>query len=405
MCFALSHQKQLLSGQTMGGAVLVHKNGLLDLLGSVFENNWDDKLSDLSGVGIVNLGGEIDCDDDGCFPVCDVCLDDDEVLSPGPAPQPARPKTNGTDTRSRWWFVTGSVIGGLVACSATLFFSCRRSVTCQFRNSDQRDTPGLELPVEQALQQRLLLEDKQPDGSVQLALRSVVKCSPAPIFVVSCDMRISAWSPGMDIAAPILVNPIGALLLDLPFVNTRDGARLQQILGKIFEDQTETEHENAQTFMLHLFTKNGNVLLEMVANSFFAESELVVVMTGREVDLRLVGLLSHERAVGAAREDKNSDTADSCEDEMPLHSASDVGCSFEGDDVDGGEYHSPRNMPQVNNGKDDGLFFEVESSVSSVTLPSCLSSVQDGSTISSLTSCSEITKYREITKYHLLLRR
>ena len=121
---------------------------------------------------------------------------------------------------------------------------------------------------------------------------SIMQASSAPIFVIGrSDMGIviKLCSTGMSKTIPMHVDPVGRFLTDLPFVNARDGAKWQQNVIRIFE--APAEHDNARTSMLHLCTQNGTMLLEVTLDVFVTASESIIVMTGREVESGLAGLL------------------------------------------------------------------------------------------------------------------
>ena len=50
--------------------------------------------------------------------------------------------------------------------------------------------------------------------------------------------------------------------------------------------------------MLHLCIQNGTVLLEMTLDVFVTASESIIVMTGREVESGLAGLLRNNGGAG-----------------------------------------------------------------------------------------------------------
>ena len=67
--------------QAVGGAVLLYKGGMFDILRlTTFQANFATNSTD--GIGIVNLGGEVQCSTLGCLPVCTTCV------SQPPTPQP-----------------------------------------------------------------------------------------------------------------------------------------------------------------------------------------------------------------------------------------------------------------------------------------------------------------------------
>ena len=117
--------------------------------------------------------------------------------------------------------------------------------------------------------------------------------SPAPILVIGrrgMDVIIKLCSRGMMSLVPTHADPVGGLLTDFPFVNTRDGARLCETVTRIFE--TSAECDNTMPFMLFLHTHGGVVLLEMSLNVLITASDPVIVMTGCEVDSHFGSLIS-----------------------------------------------------------------------------------------------------------------
>ena len=218
--------------------------------------------------------------------------------------------------------------------------------------------------------------------SVELVERSVMirsyEKSPAPVFVVGRDsMRVSLWSPGMAIAAPMVRNPLGGLLSDLPFVNASDGDQLDQFLRRIFE--APAEHDAARTYMLHLRNRHRNVLLEMVATHFHVrDSEPIIVMTGRQVDSDLAVLLSCGTAVAASEANHDVNAHGAWGESSHLQSVSQAG-SIKGDDDD-----DDMLLP-INDREDDGVSSSVVSTLTMSTFKP-LSKICGGSTVSSLTT-------------------
>ena len=126
--------------------------------------------------------------------------------------------------------------------------------------------------------------DTSAADAVELIMASsamgAYKMSPAPVFVVARSMRIILWSPGLATVAPMVTNPVGCLVSDLPFENASDGVRLHQSLERTFE--APAEHDRAQTFMLHDGAQNP--LCDCVTTPVgVSESETVIVITGRLV--------------------------------------------------------------------------------------------------------------------------
>ena len=85
---------------------------------------------------------------------------------------------------------------------------------------------------------------------------------------------------------------MGWLVSDLPFATENDGYQLHRMLGRIFE--APDEHDHTRTIMLHLFSQNRPILLEMVAaHVFVTESESAIILSGRVVDSELAGLMAN----------------------------------------------------------------------------------------------------------------
>ena len=306
--------------------------GVIGLLHSTFVNNGD-----ADPVGIVNVGGEIRCKKtDDCFSICTVCLTTPPtfqptveqviILSP-PTQQPTIARTTSKQRRRSWsqstvdWAI---VVGLMSVLGLVVMWRC-----CCLRSNSVIN----ELVAESSIDQRFLpLNDaSESSESVELIAHSLVtpcrqleldgapepgesieigasflksyETSPAPVFVVARDsMRITLWSPGMAIAAPMVVNPVGCLISELPFVNKNDGDRLHRSLVRIFDNLGG--HDEPRMFVLHLIVQNRRVLLEMVATHVFVtESEPIIVLTGRQVDAELAGLMVSESVAFSVNEE------------------------------------------------------------------------------------------------------
>ena len=100
----------------------------------------------------------------------------------------------------------------------------------------------------------------------------------------------------MSGSVPLITDPRNQLLETLPFVCTRASNQCHNAVRRIFDDKT-SEQTNV-TVMLHLVTRNGPTLMEMIANVVRNERddrqrEVRVMLIGREVDPSLAGLLRH----------------------------------------------------------------------------------------------------------------
>ena len=131
---------------------------------------------------------------------------------------------------------------------------------------------------------------------------AVMEASSAPMFVIGRSDKgflIKLCSTGMSKTVPMHVDPVGRFLTDLPFVNAHEGAECRKKVESIFE--APAEHDKSQTLMLHLCVPNGTVLLEMTLGVFVTASESIIVMTGREVESGLAGLLrNHNEGPGTS---------------------------------------------------------------------------------------------------------
>ena len=382
--------------------MLLYKEGVFDLLRSTtFQANFATNSTD--GTGIVNLGGEVQCGTPGCLPVCTTCA------STPPTPQPTAvevlpspPPSGGRKNPGIW----SSLAFGLGLALALLMVgalrvSRRRGVCCFGRIFDGR-TIDLHAEENPSSQPFLCLDDAtawsstQPQ-SVELVSRSVVmksyEFSPAAVFVIAHKtMRITLWSPGMAAAAPTLVHPLGWLLSDLPFVRESDGYLLQRALGRIFE--APDEHDETQMFALHLICQNREVLVEMVATHIVvAESDPIIVMSGREVNSDLAGLMSRKTVVAASETsaDENKDGhSDGQSSVFKFRSVSQAGSSKGSDDEE---------VPLPTNHCDAVQKEMASSTISSLTMASALAYLycdadqeeMARSTISSLTMASALT--------------
>ena len=259
--------------------VLVHGEGTMVLTNPTF------LFDALSNINIVNLGGQIRCEDMECLELCTACVPSGSPAV-SPTPQPKFPTHADSKSSS---LLMATAAGGLGTTWLVVAVIWRRRQIC----------PQLQLETPLGNQQPLLGQDDHVAPAVELVGCSVMnsfELSPAPIFVVGRDsMCVVKWSPGMEVAAPILGDPVGLPVADLPFVDQSDGHRFDRDLRRIFE--APAEHNNARTFMLYLWTKNGRVLLETRADHLVTETEAIVVFTGREVDSDLACMITRESAV------------------------------------------------------------------------------------------------------------
>lgn len=334
-------------------------DGCIDLVDSKFQDNFAANSTDDDGVGIVNYAGQVRCDATSCLPVCTEC-GDHPVPSSGPSQSPTprptvslhptvsaqptpRPKvTARAEAKGGVWLMAGFALGCLALWTGVTAVVCR----CRGRRrcgvgldacSADGATNAAEGPFDErlagidpgALLGRRATGGAPPLDSVELVGSSVMKSyelSLAPVFVIgSRSMRITIWSPGMHAAAPILAEPVGMLLSDLPFVNSRDGYKLHRSLARIFD--APAEHDPAKTFMVFLLTKDGRVLLEMRTDHLVTECEPIIVVAGRQVNADLACMMACESTVAPSESNGGNSTGESTGDLAAdgAHTASGVG--------------------------------------------------------------------------------
>ena len=93
----------------------------------------------------------------------------------------------------------------------------------------------------------------------------------------------------MSVSVPLITEPRNQLLAALPFVHARARKQCHNAIRQAFDDMTGDQ--KSVPVMLHLVTRNGPTLMEMIASVVRDEAELLVILMGREVDSRLAGLL------------------------------------------------------------------------------------------------------------------
>ena len=120
----------------------------------------------------------------------------------------------------------------------------------------------------------------------------------------------------MTASVPLITDPHDRFLDTLPFVHTRAKKQFIDTIRRVFGDTTG-EQKSVQV-MLHLSTRKGPKLMEMLANIGRNESEFRVILTGREVDSSLAGLLfdhegSAKESAVAASKSKYDDDESGCD--------------------------------------------------------------------------------------------
>ena len=188
----------------------------------------------------------------------------------------------------------------------------------------------------------------------------------------------------MSGSVPLITDPRNQLLETLPFVCTRASNQCHNAVRRIFDDKT-SEQTNV-TVMLHLVTRNGPTLMEMIANVVRDERddrqrEVRVMLIGREVDPSLAGLLRHCNNDASATE-SDVTLSEANHDEEYYRSVSEKG-SVKSDDAGAkGIFHEVPNGARAHDEDRQNVYedpAERDSTISSITLPS------SGCNISSIT--------------------
>ena len=93
----------------------------------------------------------------------------------------------------------------------------------------------------------------------------------------------------------MLFDPVGSFVSDLPFVDALAGSQFCAIIRRAFNVSEESKKKGQPTeqiVLLHLSSKHGPVLLEMVVNIVTTRNERHAVVTGREVNIDLATLIT-----------------------------------------------------------------------------------------------------------------
>jgi len=94
----------------------------------------------------------------------------------------------------------------------------------------------------------------------------------------------------MSVSLPLIANLRDEFLGALPFVHTRARNQCINAIRRAFGDTTGKP--KSVRVMLHLSTRHGPTMMEMRAYVLRCQSELHVILIGREVDPSLVGLVA-----------------------------------------------------------------------------------------------------------------
>ena len=98
----------------------------------------------------------------------------------------------------------------------------------------------------------------------------------------------------MSVSVPLIGDLRNMFLGALPFAHARARDQCHSAIRRVFDATAEQEHVQ---IMLNLATLKGPTLLAMVANVVRTDSSVLVVLTGREVDSDLAGLLHNSELV------------------------------------------------------------------------------------------------------------
>ena len=399
------------SGSFGGGAVVVDKGGTVDLVNSVLQSNSGATGSTDDGDdGIVNLNGQVQCDAIiGCLPVCTDCQDEEVMPS---LPRTPPPVHESMPTASRHRETGGSASSHAIVALSLLCLLASSVIAVRWRFKffahqarDEEVNDGVEInqllrvPITDTnsleCPQSIAAVDIDIDTEVDKVTRattspseeeqshignrvplpwSAIRSSPGLIFAINREMRVVSWSlgaygsgrcgtmgftcvrlfvgTGMSVSVPLISDPRDLPLEALPFVHARTGEQCRSTIRQVFDATAEQENV---PIMLHFNTKKGPKLLQMVANVVRVEREALVVLTGREVDSGLAGLLHR---AGSVRE-SDHDT----EGQFDRHgSETDV---------------SSITLPSLFRDSDDRDSSEIDD-VSSIILPSLLPSLPRG---------------------------
>ena len=205
--------------------MLLHEGGgVIELLQSTFKSNYATNSTD--GIGITNLGGEVQCEPGSWFPVCTAVLSPPPTpeptagwprLSPPSTPQPTVVATMPVSLRSGTNFMLGPVVSclGLALLVVGVAISWRREawrhrVLRCFGLEPNGGTVERQMGGTPSYQQPFL-QCEDASESLELVARSFMssyEVSPAPVFAVCPHaVRITLWSPGMAEAVPMVSSP------------------------------------------------------------------------------------------------------------------------------------------------------------------------------------------------------
>ena len=299
------------------------------------------------GIGIANaVGGLVWCDADSCIlGVCTVC----DAAIPTPTQAPPTPSA---------LMITIGVSALLVAVfGIAVILRCRRHQQHHHANGAEIGMTEIDLPavllvgatklnvpllsdIDDPEHMNTAVEptgtnwtsasapvsiDPGPTRCMEQRTSSFVtmQSSPAAILVVDRDLRIVAWSQGksqqtpmgkrhvfsnraglsvvgMSSAVPLLTDPTDEIFSDLPFVHAHIRAKCMVTILRVLDT---SEEQKVQAVMMHIRGIHGPVLLEMVADVLVKGSEPFAVLTGREVNCDLAGLITSGSSTTGTNDD------------------------------------------------------------------------------------------------------
>ena len=191
--------------QAIGGAVLINTGGKVDLSSSIFLSND----ANGSASGIVNLGGEVQCDPSQCLPVCTSCRDTTDPLLEEDDVD-ALPRSRVADRESTFsGLVLIRLACALVALALLGVVAVWRRRPCATSGAAEQQTTGIEMRDDFLP----LLEDNAERAAAPMSLPvetsatdaparelnvsfAALRSSPAPVFGIDTAMRIVLWSRG-----------------------------------------------------------------------------------------------------------------------------------------------------------------------------------------------------------------
>ena len=290
----------------------MYSNGSIDLINPLFESNVAAHETD--GVGIATFGrAMVRCDEKiGCLAVCTVCPVHQRTPQPASSPQPT-PSFAASRTGARKYtpvslivllVVVAYTVIAVLLYTAQLRFYSGRIIGAQRR---QDGVSGIQLamhsdndymrldPADETVSTPSVTSPDPRDMTIAPSATpslpwAVMESSPAPIIVINCGMLITLWSVGMKLVAPLPIDPVvGRRFSELPFINEHAASSFGEVVHQMLS--SEEEDQDTQSAVLYLRTVASALLLEMTATVVGTMSTRVVILTGRQMDPALAGLI------------------------------------------------------------------------------------------------------------------